>query len=193
MWSSWLVLTIIFWLLKGVVVFLQKCIPALFYCFHGHVPTHPGHLSLKSFSAEPLSRDCLCSVHRKPIPSSCSSCEQFVWTPVICVWTQDAKSLGGCVHVGVINILPWLTLTPRSPDPQFSSKLLASCSVPYSRLKVTLVWTGGGLTGSSPHCFKAGPSSQYQFRHVPSLHSVQSCVHSSASTSWESTSVSYLL
>ena len=143
--------------LKGFCSLLQECISALFQHFHSYVPIHPGNCQW-SFSAEPPSRDCLCSVYRKPYPLPALLVSSS-YKHLICVCAQDAVSRG-CVHVRVIHILPWWLWVQGSLIP--NNLWITSCS-PIFQIEVGPSWTGGGTDWFLPSLFDVGPSSQYQF------------------------------
>ena len=101
--------------------FPQECISALLWHIHGHVPTHPGY-SHWSFLVKPPSRDCLCSVYGKPIPSSSTSHGQFVHTPHLCLsMGSSLQRLCPCQNH------PYFCLASQSLmrlDPQYSMSCL---------------------------------------------------------------------
>ena len=178
MWSNWSVLTIIFTSQRSCS-FPQEQDPTLFKCSYGHVPTNPGDCYW-SFSVQPPYRDCLCSVYRKPVLSSCNSCRQFVWKPWLCL----------NMRCSVLRLCPCrshpystlMTLSLRTPDCQHSLSFHPQSCLPDWWWPS---WTGGRTDRFLPILLKLVP--------VPSIHSGMfspPCVELCsllALTSWEST------
>ena len=159
MQSSWSVLTIIFCISKELhsSATTQSCsvLMLLWLCLH-----MSWWLSLILFSGS-SSKDCLYSVYRKPLPSSDTSCGQFVWTCHLCLNTRcSLQRLCPC-HSHPHS--PLMTLCLKRPDPWFS---LSSSHSPILWINGGPSWTGRGTDQFLPSLFEAGPSSRYQFRHV---------------------------
>ena len=139
--------------------------------------TDPFQLSLHPETALKV---CLCSVYRKPIPSSGAFCAQFVWTPHLCLSTRHS----------ILRLCPCQSSTfslDNSEAEEAWSPLLfrLPATIPSSRSTVALVGLEGGLTGSCLHCLELVP--------VPSINlgmSSPPCVEQCSllvSTYWELT------
>ena len=108
------------------------------------------------FQLKPPSRDYLCLVYRKPIPSSTTSCGVVTYGPPhLCMSIRH--SLQRVCPCQSHPYSPLTTLSLRRPDPQVLFELPAM--VPSSWLMVALVGLEGGLAGSCPHCSKLGLAS----------------------------------
>ena len=118
-------------------------------------PKYPDDYCWSSFVESP-SRDCFCLVCKRPLPSSCNSCRQFVQMHHLCPNMTDIPT--GCIHVWVIHIIPGQFWARRS---WILSILGTSC---FS----STFWTSNGGSGGvgrtgqfSPSLFRAGTGSSF--------------------------------
>ena len=141
MQSSWSVLTVIFCMSKE----LQSSTRAHFHSvlwLSGSCPHTSWLLLLILFSWASIQRLPFLSLHVGSL-----------YGHHFCVWAWDGISRG-CVHVRVIHILPWWLWVQGGMIP---STLQAPCHSPILHIKGGAGWTGGGLTGSCPHCLELVP------------------------------------
>ena len=153
MWSSSLVLTVIFHISKE----LQSSARAHFcsdLMISSLCPHTSWQLSLILIKWASVQMFVFAQFTGCPYPPSILLMSSL-YGHFICVWTCDAVSRG-CVQIRVSHIFPWWVRVQWGIN---LSAPWASCSYPVIGISDGPGWTGRGLAGSCPLCSVLGPAS----------------------------------